>query len=45
MRYVAGPIFTEGVDQFNQEYEATKLRLIEALKRPDQAITWGRREK
>ena len=45
MRYVVGPIFTEGVDQFNQEYEATKLRLIEVLKRPDQAITWGRREK
>ncbi len=44
-RYVAGPIFTEGVDQFNQQYEATRLRLIEVLKRPDQAITWGRREK
>jgi NAD(P)-dependent dehydrogenase (short-subunit alcohol dehydrogenase family) len=45
LRYVVGPIFTEGVVQYNEEYEATKLRLIEALKRPDQAITWGRREK
>jgi NAD(P)-dependent dehydrogenase (short-subunit alcohol dehydrogenase family) len=45
LRYVVGPIFTEGVNQFNQEYEATKLRLIEALKRPDQAITWGMRDK
>ena len=45
MRYVVGPIFTEGVDEYNQTYEAAKLRMIEALKRPDQAILWGRREK
>lgn len=44
LRYVVGPIFTEGVDEYNQAYEAAKQRLIEALKRPDQAILWVRRE-
>jgi hypothetical protein len=44
LRYVVGRIFTEGVDEYNQAYEAAKFQLIETLKRPDQAILWGRRE-
>ena len=44
LRYVVGPIFTEGVDEFNQQYEAAKARLTASLQRPDQAITWGRRQ-
>ena len=41
LRSVVGPIFTTGVEEFNREYEAFKQRLLESLKRPDQAITWG----
>jgi NAD(P)-dependent dehydrogenase (short-subunit alcohol dehydrogenase family) len=40
LRWVVGPIFTEGVDEYNQLYEEHKARLAESLKRPDQAITW-----
>lgn len=42
LRYVVGPIFTEGVEEYNRLYEAHKQRLAESLRRPDQAITWGR---
>ncbi len=44
LRYVVGPIFTEGVAEYNQQYEAAKARLVASLQRPDQAITWGSRE-
>jgi hypothetical protein len=37
-----GPIFTEGVDEYNAAYEAMKAHLAEVLRRPDQAVTWGR---
>jgi NAD(P)-dependent dehydrogenase (short-subunit alcohol dehydrogenase family) len=40
LRSVVGPIFTTGVEEFNQLYEAYKERLAESLRRPDQAITW-----
>jgi NAD(P)-dependent dehydrogenase (short-subunit alcohol dehydrogenase family) len=43
LRVVVGPVFTEGVDEFNAFYERARDRLAESLKRPDQAITWGRR--
>jgi NAD(P)-dependent dehydrogenase (short-subunit alcohol dehydrogenase family) len=42
LRFVVGPIFTTGVEEFNQKYEEHKQRLAESLKRPDQAIPWGR---
>lgn len=41
LRTVVGPIFTEGVAQYNEAYEQLKERLAEALLRPDQAMTWG----
>lgn len=43
LRTVVGPIFTEGVAEFNAAYDAASRRLAAALRRPDQAITWGRR--
>jgi NAD(P)-dependent dehydrogenase (short-subunit alcohol dehydrogenase family) len=43
LRYVVGPIFTEGVEEFNEAYEAAKQRLIEALRKPDQVMPWTQR--
>ena len=40
LRTVVGPVFTEGVAEYNEVYEQTKARLAEALRRPDQTITW-----
>jgi hypothetical protein len=42
LRFVVGPIFTEGVDEYNAAYERARDQLVETLGRPDQAITWGR---
>jgi NAD(P)-dependent dehydrogenase (short-subunit alcohol dehydrogenase family) len=42
LRYVVGPIFTEGVAEYNAAYERARDALAESLLRPDQAITWGR---
>jgi NAD(P)-dependent dehydrogenase (short-subunit alcohol dehydrogenase family) len=41
LRSVVGPIFTEGVSEYNEAYERLKAHLSEALLRPDQAMTWG----
>jgi NAD(P)-dependent dehydrogenase (short-subunit alcohol dehydrogenase family) len=43
LRTVVGPVFTEGVAEYNAEYERTRARLSESLRRPDQAITWSQR--
>jgi NAD(P)-dependent dehydrogenase (short-subunit alcohol dehydrogenase family) len=43
LRLVVGPIFTEGVADYNRTYEDVRARLEESLRRPDQAITWNRR--
>ena len=43
LRSVVGPVFTEGVADYNETYERVRERLEESLRRPDQAITWGRR--
>jgi len=43
LRTVVGPVFTEGVAEYNAEYERTRSRLAESLGRPDQAITWSAR--
>ncbi len=40
LRHVVGPIFTEGVPEYNHAYEALRARMEDVLKRPDQAITW-----
>jgi NAD(P)-dependent dehydrogenase (short-subunit alcohol dehydrogenase family) len=40
LRSVVGPVFTEGVAEYNQAYEELRARLEAALTRPDQAITW-----
>ncbi len=40
LRTVAGPVFTEGVAEYNTEYERTRDHLAAVLQRPDQAITW-----
>jgi hypothetical protein len=40
---VVGPVFTEGVADYNQTYERLRAHLEEVLRRPDQAITWTRR--
>jgi NAD(P)-dependent dehydrogenase (short-subunit alcohol dehydrogenase family) len=42
LRYVVGPVFTEGVEEFNEAYEAHKARLAEALRRPGQEMPWTR---
>jgi NAD(P)-dependent dehydrogenase (short-subunit alcohol dehydrogenase family) len=43
LRRVVGPIFTEGVEEYNQQYEALKQHLAQVLQRPDQATPWTRR--
>jgi NAD(P)-dependent dehydrogenase (short-subunit alcohol dehydrogenase family) len=43
LRTVVGPVFTAGVDEYNQAYERAKANLAEVLRRPDQAITWSAR--
>ena len=43
LRRVVGPVFTEGVAEYNQTYERVRAHLEEVLRRPDQAITWTRR--
>ncbi|HEX5369501.1 MAG TPA: SDR family oxidoreductase [Dehalococcoidia bacterium] len=43
LRQVVGPIFTEGVAEYNAHYEQVRDRLAESLKRPDQTINWGPR--
>ena len=40
LRSVVGPVFTEGVAEYNQAYEQLRAHLEEVLRRPDQAITW-----
>ena len=40
LRTVAGPVFTEGVAEYNTEYERTRDHLAAVLQRADQAITW-----
>jgi len=42
LRSVVGPVFTTGVEEFNQLYEEFKQRLAESLRRPDQATPWAR---
>ncbi len=41
LRSVVGPIFTMGVDDYNAAYEELRDAMVEYLKRPDQAVTWG----
>jgi len=43
LRTVVGPVFTEGVAEYNQTYEHVRAHLQDVLRRPDQAITWTRR--
>jgi NAD(P)-dependent dehydrogenase (short-subunit alcohol dehydrogenase family) len=42
LRSVVGPVFTTGVEEFNELYEQYKQRLAESLRRPDQATPWAR---
>jgi hypothetical protein len=42
LRTVVGPVFTDGVAEYNQTYEQVRANLAESLRRPDQAITWTR---
>ena len=42
LRYVVGPVFTEGVAEFNEVYQAHKQRLAEALRKPGQEMPWTR---
>jgi hypothetical protein len=42
LRTVVGPIFTEGIPEYNEEYERVRAHLREVLQRPDQAVTWVR---
>jgi NAD(P)-dependent dehydrogenase (short-subunit alcohol dehydrogenase family) len=42
LRRVVGPVFTEGVADYNQTYERLRAHMEEVLRRPDQAITWTR---
>lgn len=40
LRQVVGPVFTEGVPEYNRTYEELRAAMEAALRRPDQAITW-----
>jgi NAD(P)-dependent dehydrogenase (short-subunit alcohol dehydrogenase family) len=40
LRSVVGPVFTDGVDEYNQAYEGLRTHMEAVLRRPDQAITW-----
>jgi NAD(P)-dependent dehydrogenase (short-subunit alcohol dehydrogenase family) len=40
LRTVVGPIFTEGVAEYNVEYERVRDHMREVLRRPDQIVTW-----
>ena len=40
LRSVVGPVFTDGVDEYNRAYERLRAHMEEVLGRPDQAITW-----
>lgn len=42
LRTVVGPVFTDGVAEYNQTYDQLRAHLAEVLRRPDQAITWTR---
>jgi NAD(P)-dependent dehydrogenase (short-subunit alcohol dehydrogenase family) len=43
LRTVVGPVFTDGVAEYNATYERVRDHLSEVLRRPDQAITWTTR--
>jgi NAD(P)-dependent dehydrogenase (short-subunit alcohol dehydrogenase family) len=40
LRTVVGPVFTDGVAEYNKTYEELRMHMEEVLRRPDQAITW-----
>ena len=40
LRLVVGPVFTEGVADYNETYLQVRSNLERSLQRPDQAITW-----
>ena len=40
LRTVVGRIYTAGVAEYNEAYEGTRERLLEAMGRPDQATPW-----
>ena len=42
LREVVGPVFTDGVAEYNERYEHLRTRMEQVLRRPDQAITWTR---
>ncbi len=42
LRRVVGPVFTDGVTEYNQVYDRLRSHMEEVLRRPDQAITWTR---
>jgi NAD(P)-dependent dehydrogenase (short-subunit alcohol dehydrogenase family) len=42
LRTVVGPVFTEGVAEYNLTYERLRSHMEDVLRRPDQAITWTR---
>jgi NAD(P)-dependent dehydrogenase (short-subunit alcohol dehydrogenase family) len=43
LRLVVGPVFTDGVAEYNAAYERLRAHMEEILRRPDQAITWSSR--
>ncbi|HEX8967300.1 MAG TPA: SDR family oxidoreductase [Chloroflexota bacterium] len=42
LRRVVGPVFTEGVAEYNETYVRLRADMEQILRRPDQAITWTR---
>ncbi len=42
LRMVVGPIFTDGVDEYNAAYERLRAHMEEVLRRPDQSTHWAR---
>jgi NAD(P)-dependent dehydrogenase (short-subunit alcohol dehydrogenase family) len=42
LREVVGPVFTDGVAEYNERYEQLRTHMEQVLRRPDQAITWTR---
>jgi NAD(P)-dependent dehydrogenase (short-subunit alcohol dehydrogenase family) len=45
LRTVVGPVFTEGVAEYNATYEQLCRDMAETLRRPDQSTTWASRSR
>jgi len=43
LRTVVGPVYTEGIAEYNAEYLRVRAHMIDVLRRPDQHTNWAHR--